>query len=128
MQSHAHTDTRGHASRRSTLYWCCSFVVSCVSCSPCLCVSIPPFPVSFVSCLCLFLIFQGTTFVDHLLRYEANPDVKILVVLGEVGGIEEYEICELIKSGRLTKPMVAWCIGTCAKIFPYEVQFGKEMT
>jgi succinyl-CoA synthetase alpha subunit len=68
--------------------------------------------------------YPGTTFVDHLLRYEANPDVKILIVLGEVGGIEEYEICHLIKSGKITKPMVAWCIGTCAKIFPYEVQFG----
>jgi len=68
--------------------------------------------------------YPGTTFVDHLLRYEANPDVKILVVLGEVGGIEEYEICNLIKSGRIKKPMLAWCIGTCAKIFPYEVQFG----
>ena len=62
--------------------------------------------------------------MDHLLRYEANPDVKILIVLGEVGGIEEYEICNLIKNGKITKPMVAWCIGTCAKIFPYEVQFG----
>jgi len=68
--------------------------------------------------------YPGTTFVDHLLRYEANPDVKILVVLGEVGGIEEYEICQLIKSGKIKKPMLAWCIGTCAQIFPYEVQFG----
>jgi len=68
--------------------------------------------------------YPGTTFVDHLLRYEANPDVKILLVLGEVGGIEEYEICNLIKSGKIKKPMLAWCIGTCAKIFPYEVQFG----
>jgi len=24
----------------------------------------------------------------------------------------------------LTKPIIAWCIGTCAKMFPYEVQFG----
>jgi len=68
--------------------------------------------------------YPGTTFVDHLLRYEQNPDIKMLVVLGEVGGVEEYEIGRLIKEGKITKPMVAWCIGTCAKIFPYEVQFG----
>lgn len=68
--------------------------------------------------------YPGSTFVDHLLRYEANPDVKIMVVLGEVGGVEEYEICRLIKEKVLTKPIVAWCIGTCAKMFPYEVQFG----
>ena len=47
-----------------------------------------------------------------------------MVVLGEVGGVEEYEICRLIDEGRLNKPIVGWCIGTCAKIFPYEVQFG----
>lgn len=68
--------------------------------------------------------YPGTTFIDHLLRYEANPDVKMLVVLGEVGGVEEYKIVEAIKDGRLKKKIVAWCIGTCSKIFPYEVQFG----
>src|SRR3569833_907828 len=59
--------------------------------------------------------YPGTTFIDHLLRYEDNPAIKIMVVLGEVNGIEEYEIIKLIKNGRLTKPIVAWCIGTCAK-------------
>jgi ATP citrate (pro-S)-lyase len=50
--------------------------------------------------------------------------VHILVLLGEVGGIDEYEVCKALESGRITKPLVAWCIGTCASIFPYEVQFG----
>ena len=27
-------------------------------------------------------------------------------------------------AGKLTKPVVAWCIGTCAKMFTSEVQFG----
>jgi len=47
-----------------------------------------------------------------------------MVLLGEVGGTDEYEVCEAIKTGRITKPLVAWCIGTCASIFPFEVQFG----
>ena len=38
--------------------------------------------------------------------------------------MEEYKICEALKSGRLFKPVVAWCIGTCAKMFTSEVQFG----
>ncbi len=46
------------------------------------------------------------------------------MLLGEVGGVDEYEICDALKSGRITKPLVAWCIGTCASIFPFEVQFG----
>ena len=30
--------------------------------------------------------YPGTTLLDHLLRYEKNPDIKMLVCLGEVGG------------------------------------------
>ncbi len=48
----------------------------------------------------------------------------MLVLLGEVGGIEEYRVIEAVKSGKITKPIVAWAIGTCAKMFTTEVQFG----
>jgi len=68
--------------------------------------------------------YPGTTFIDHLLRYEADPNCKMLVLLGEVGGIEEYRVIEAVKSGKIRKPMVAWAIGTCAKMFTTEVQFG----
>lgn len=68
--------------------------------------------------------YPGTVFIDHLLRYEDNPEIKMLVLLGEVGGTEEYRVCEALKSGRIKKPIIAWCVGTCAKLFPYEVQFG----
>jgi len=68
--------------------------------------------------------YPGSRFLDHLLRYNDNKDVHMLVLLGEVGGVDEYQICEALKSKRITKPMVAWCIGTCASIFPFEVQFG----
>ena len=40
----------------------------------------------------------------------------------QVGGVEEYEIAEAVKSGRIFKPIVAWCIGTCAKMFTSEVK------
>lgn len=68
--------------------------------------------------------YPATTFIDHLLRYERDPDCKMLVVLGEVGGVEEYRIIEAVQAGRITKPIVAWAIGTCAKMFTTEVQFG----
>lgn len=38
----------------------------------------------------------------------------MLVLLGEVGGVEEYEVVKAIKEKRIKKPLVAWCIGTCA--------------
>lgn len=68
--------------------------------------------------------YPGTTFMDHLLRYHDNPEVKMLVLLGEVGGVEEYEVCQALQNKRITKPIVAWCIGTCAGMFSSEVQFG----
>lgn len=48
----------------------------------------------------------------------------MLVLLGEVGGIEEYRVIEAVKSGAIKKPIVAWAIGTCAKMFTTDVQFG----
>jgi len=68
--------------------------------------------------------YPGSLFLDHILRYNDNPEIKMMVLLGEVGGIDEYAVCEAMKSGRITKPLVSWVMGTCASIFPYEVQFG----
>ncbi|CAH7669494.1 ATP-citrate synthase [Phakopsora pachyrhizi] len=68
--------------------------------------------------------YPGTTFIDHILRYEADPNCKMLVLLGEVGGVEEYRVIEAVKAGKIKKPIVAWAIGTCAKMFTTEVQFG----
>jgi len=68
--------------------------------------------------------YPGSRFIDHMLRYQDDPGAKILVLLGEVGGTDEYELVEAVKSGRITKPMIAWCVGTCASCFATEVQFG----
>lgn len=68
--------------------------------------------------------FPGSSLIDHLLRYEANPDIKMLVCLGELGGTAEYEIVQAVKDGRIKKPIVMWVTGTCAKVLPGQVQFG----
>jgi len=68
--------------------------------------------------------FPGSTLLDHLLRYEENPKIKLLVCLGEVGGTAEHEIAAAVKDGRITKPLVMWATGTCAKVLPGQVQFG----
>ncbi|BHF84336.1 hypothetical protein SprV_0902748700 [Sparganum proliferum] len=60
--------------------------------------------------------FPGSTFLDHILRYEADPSVHMLVLLGEVGGVEEYAVADAIAKGLVKKPLVAWCIGTCAEL------------
>ncbi len=68
--------------------------------------------------------FPGSTLVEHALRFERMPEVKMTVVLGELGGNDEYRIVDAMKEGKLKKPVVAWVTGTCAKVFPTEVQFG----
>ncbi len=68
--------------------------------------------------------FVGSVFIDNLLRMESNPDVKYMILLGEVGGTEEYKVIEAVKEGKITKPIIAWCIGTIAKHFSSGVQFG----
>ena len=68
--------------------------------------------------------FVGSVFIDNLLRMENNPQVKYMILLGEVGGTEEYKVIEAVKSGKIKKPIIAWCIGTIAKHFSSGVQFG----
>ena len=59
-----------------------------------------------------------------MLRFQDDPKAKILLMLGEVGGVEEYRVIEAVKKGRITKPIVAWAIGTVAGMLKTEVQFG----
>lgn len=68
--------------------------------------------------------YPGSTLSDHCLRYEHIPGVKMIVVLGEIGGTDEYSLVEALKARRVTKPVVAWVSGTCARLFTSEVQFG----
>merc|ERR1719476_962053 len=68
--------------------------------------------------------YPGSRFLDHFLRYQDDAGAKMLLLLGEVGGTDEYDLIEAVKSGRITKPIVAWCVGTCASCFATEVQFG----
>ena len=68
--------------------------------------------------------YPGSTLIEHLLRYEKNPEIKMLVCLGEVGGTGEYEIVDALNKKKITKPLVMWVTGTCSKAFKTEVQFG----
>lgn len=41
--------------------------------------------------------YTGSTFEDIILRYEANNEISMIVMLGEVGGRDELRIAELIE-------------------------------
>ena len=53
-------------------------------------------------------LFPGSTFIDHVMRYEKDPDVALIVLLGEVGGRDEYDVAVALKNRSISKPLVAW--------------------
>ena len=54
-------------------------------------------------------MFPGSTLSDHCLRYENIPQIKLIVVLGELGGQDEYSlVCQSsCISCRLIAPLLA---------------------
>ena len=55
---------------------------------------------------------------------EADPATKAIVYFGELGGSDEYEIVELFKSKKLTKPVLAYIAGIIDEAFDEHIQFG----
>ena len=68
--------------------------------------------------------YPGSNMLDHIMRYEANPEIKMIACLGELGGEDEYRIIQALSAGKITKPLVAWVTGTCSPVLPASVQFG----
>lgn len=68
--------------------------------------------------------FVASTFRDIVLEYGSNPEIRMIVLLGEVGSRDELEIVELLKSGKIQKPVVAYVTGSFAEKLHTEVQFG----
>jgi len=68
--------------------------------------------------------FPATTPKDAFLAAEYDPQTSSIVYYGELGGEDEYEVVDLIKKGKLTKPIVAYISGVIGESFEAPVQFG----
>jgi succinyl-CoA synthetase alpha subunit len=55
----------------------------------------------------------GTSFIDCLHAFEADPETGAVIMIGEIGGSAEEEAAEYIKSS-MTKPVVAYIAGVTA--------------
>ncbi len=55
----------------------------------------------------------GTSFIDCLRAFEADPETKAVMMIGEIGGSAEEEAAAFIKS-EMSKPVVAYVAGVTA--------------
>jgi succinyl-CoA synthetase alpha subunit len=55
----------------------------------------------------------GTTFIDCLAAFEADPDTKAVMMIGEIGGTGEEEAAEFIAK-EMTKPVASYVAGVTA--------------
>jgi succinyl-CoA synthetase alpha subunit len=55
----------------------------------------------------------GTNFVDCLEAFEADPDTRAVVMIGEIGGTDEQEAAAYVKA-HMSKPVVGFIAGQTA--------------
>jgi succinyl-CoA synthetase alpha subunit len=55
----------------------------------------------------------GTSFIDCLERFEADPETKAVMMIGEIGGSAEEEAAEFIRA-KMSKPVVSYIAGVTA--------------
>jgi succinyl-CoA synthetase alpha subunit len=55
----------------------------------------------------------GTNFIDCLAAFEADPETRAVLMIGEIGGEEEEKAAAFIKE-HMTKPVVAYIAGVTA--------------
>ncbi|VBB18742.1 hypothetical protein YASMINEVIRUS_1274, partial [Yasminevirus sp. GU-2018] len=72
--------------------------------------------------------WPGSQFIDYVLEYDRDPRVNLIVLLGEVGGVQELLVSLAKKRGIIKKPVIGWCMGTSADFLKEvkgdTVQFG----
>ncbi len=61
----------------------------------------------------------GSSFIDILTHFEADPETDLVVMVGEIGGAEEEKAADFIKR-HMTTPVVAYIAG-------FQAPPGKQM-
>src|SRR6202163_3653971 len=56
---------------------------------------------------------NGSSFLDHLVLFEQDPETKAVIMIGEIGGPQESEAAKWVKE-NMTKPVVGYVAGLTA--------------
>jgi succinyl-CoA synthetase alpha subunit len=57
----------------------------------------------------------GLTFPEIAEMFENDDETDLIVMLGEIGGSQEEQVADLVESGKITKPIVAYIGGKAAQ-------------
>lgn len=57
----------------------------------------------------------GLPHPEVIKHFQQDPETKAIVMFGEIGGSQEERVADLIESGEVTKPVVAYIGGKAAK-------------
>ena len=64
--------------------------------------------------------YPSSTFADIVNYFDNDDNIKLIVILGEIGGIQELYVANMERK----KPLIGWCIGESANLFDSNIQFG----
>lgn len=56
---------------------------------------------------------NGSSFLDHLMKFQEDPDTHAVVMIGEIGGPQEAEASAWVKE-NMTKPVIGYVAGLTA--------------
>lgn len=56
----------------------------------------------------------GTRFTEVIKLFEKDDETDLIIMVGELGGTMEQEVAQLVKEGRITKPVLSYIAGEYA--------------
>ncbi len=69
-------------------------------------------------------VLIGSIFSDFFPYLEQDPQTRLVILIGEVGGTYEQQAAQAIESGLLTKPVIGFVSGLFTETLPQGVALG----